>query len=143
MALFQLVYMSSLVMNEPEVLSDILDSSVSNNKRSDITGMMLYSDGNVLQILEGNRNSVLETFKSIQLDMRHRGIFVLLEEEITSRRFASWSMGFKQLTKAELEKFPIAANVFKVQANEIALRVQPSQALIVLNSFADGSMGIV
>jgi hypothetical protein len=143
MALFQLVYMSSLVMNEPEVLSDILDSSVSNNKRSDITGMMLYSDGNVLQILEGNRNSVLETFKSIQLDMRHRGIFVLLEEEITSRRFASWSMGFKQLTKAELEKFPVAANVFKVQANEIALRVQPSQALIVLNSFADGSMGIV
>jgi hypothetical protein len=75
--------------------------------------------------------------------MRHRGIFVLIEEEITSRRFASWSMGFKQITRAELEKFPVAANVFKVETNEIALRVQPGQALIVLNSFADGSMGIV
>jgi hypothetical protein len=143
MALFQLVYMSSLVTNEPEVLSDILDSSVRNNKRSNITGMMLYSDGNVLQILEGNRDSVLETFKSIQLDMRHRGIFVLIEEEITSRKFASWSMGFKQLTHADLEKFPVAANVFKVETDEIALRVQPGQALTVLNSFADGSMGIV
>jgi hypothetical protein len=142
MALFQLIYMSSLVTNEPEILSAILDSSVRNNKRSDITGMMLYSDGNVMQVLEGDRHAVIETFKSIQLDLRHSGLYVLIEGEIATRNFASWSMGFRQLSKADLEKFPIAAQVFKARQDEIAQRVQPGEALIVLKSFVEDSMNI-
>jgi hypothetical protein len=130
--------MSSLVTDEPEILSAILDSSVRNNKRSDITGMMLYSEGNVMQVLEGDKNTVLETFHAIQLDVRHCGIFVLIEEEIASRKFASWSMGFKHLSKVDLVKLPVAANVFKARPDEIAMRVQPSEALSVLESFTQG-----
>jgi hypothetical protein len=142
MALFQLIYMSSLVTDQPEILPAILDSSVRNNKRSDISGMMLYSDGNVMQVLEGDRDAVLETFKSIQMDVRHSGIYVLMEGEIAARNFASWSMGFRQLSKTDLEKFPIAAQVFKANQDDIAQRVQASEALIVLKSFVEDSMNI-
>jgi hypothetical protein len=47
-------------------------------------------------------------------------------------------MGFRQLSKADLEKFPVAANVFKVHQHEIGLRVQPGEALTLLRSFAEG-----
>jgi hypothetical protein len=143
MAFFQLIYMSSLVTNEPGILSDILDSSTRNNKRRGITGMILFSEGSVMQVLEGKKDTVLETFQAIQLDVRHCGIFVLIEVEIESRKFASWSMGFRQFSKADLEKFPIAANVFKARSDEIALRAHPSDALCLLKSFAEGSMSIV
>jgi hypothetical protein len=134
--------MSSLVTDEPGILPAILDSSIRNNKRNNITGMMLYSDGNVMQVLEGDRDVVLKTFKSIQLDPRHSGIFVLIQGEIAARNFASWSMGFRQISKADMEKFPIAAQIFKVRQEEISQRVQPSEALIVLKSFVEDSMNI-
>ena len=140
--MFQLVYMSSLVKDEPEILAAILDSSERNNKRNNITGMMSYSDGNVMQVLEGEKETVLKTYQAVQMDLRHYDIFLLLEEEIATRIFASWSMGFRQISTADMQEFPLAANVFKVRPSEIALRVQPSDVLIILKSFADGSMGI-
>ena len=142
MALFQVVYVSSLVTDKPEILSSIIDSSLRNNERSNITGMMLYSNGNVLQVLEGERADVLQTFRAIQLDVRHYDIFVLIEEELASRNFGSWSMGFRELTTDDLKKLPVADAVFKVRPGEIALRVQPSEARIILKSFTSGTMGI-
>jgi hypothetical protein len=96
-----------------------------------------------MQVLEGEKDTVLETFQSIKLDVRHCGIFVLIEEEIASRKFSSWSMGFRQLSNADFEKLPVAANVFKFRTDEIALRVEPSEVLIILESFANGSMSII
>jgi hypothetical protein len=142
-ALFQLVYMSSLVTDGPELLPAILDAAVKNNKRKFITGMLLYADGCVMQVLEGERNTVLETFHSIELDKRHSGIFVLIQQEIDARQFASWSMGFRQLTAADLEKFPAAAHVFKARQDEILLRSRSGAARSILQSFAEGSIGLI
>jgi hypothetical protein len=143
MALIQLIYMSSLVTDEPELLSSILDVSVRNNKRRSITGMFLYADGSVLQVLEGEKEVVQEAFRTIELDERHSGIFVLIEQEIAARQFASWSMGFKNLTKLDLEKFPAAVHVFKARRDEISLRIRAGEALTILQSFADGSMSVI
>jgi hypothetical protein len=141
MALFQLIYMSTLATDEPDILHGILDSSVRNNPRKNITGMMLYSEGSVLQVLEGEKDEVQGLFRIIEKDARHSGIYMLIEGEITERNFASWSMGFRRLSQADLAKFPAAAQVFKARTNELALRVQPSTALIVLKSFVEDSMG--
>jgi len=143
LALFQITYLSSLVRDEPEILPAILDAAVRNNKRSGITGMLLYADGNVVQVLEGEKDVVLQTFQSIELDKRHKGIIVLLKQEIASRQFASWSMGFKRLTKADLEKFPDVAHVFEARQDEISVRSRSGAALIILTTFADPlSMGV-
>ena len=136
MALFQLTYMSSLVDPGPFVVTDILEASVRNNQSNNITGMMLYAEGNVVQVLEGERNIVMDTFSRILIDMRHVGIFVLWERDISERDFGSWSMGYKALMKSDIERSGVAADAFVARDLEIARRVRPSDALHVLKSFA-------
>lgn len=142
MALFHIIYVSSLVSSDRETVAAILDVSARNNKRKNITGMLLQSEGNILQVLEGEKEVVLETYSKVQDDPRHYDIFVLADEEVTERHFALWSMGFKQLEPEELASLPQAAHVFKARQANIASRVRPGDALAVLVSFAEGSMGI-
>jgi hypothetical protein len=136
MALFQLIYVSTLVNPNPEVVKEVLEVSVENNKRNEITGMMLYADGNIVQALEGEKAVVIDTFSRILTDTRHKGIFLLFEDAIATRDFAAWSMGYRQITKSGIEKSAAAAHIFKVGNSEIALRVRPSNVLSVLKSFA-------
>jgi hypothetical protein len=135
--------MSSLAKDEPAMLPSIVDVSVRSNKRRSITGMLLYADGSILQVLEGEKEVVQEAFRIIELDERHSGIFVLIEQEIATRQFASWSMGFKHLTKLDLEKFPTAVHVFKTRRDEISQRSRAGDAFAILQSFADGTMSVI
>jgi hypothetical protein len=128
--------MSSLVNSDPAVITDILEVSVRKNKRNDITGMMLYAEGNIVQVLEGETLAVADTFSRILVDMRHSGIFVLYEREIAERDFGSWSMGYKALVKADIERAGVAVDAFLTREIEISRRVRPSDALQVLKSFA-------
>jgi hypothetical protein len=136
MTLFQLIYMSSLVNPDSRVVTDILDTSVRNNSRNNITGMMLYADGSIVQVLEGDRSAVMDTFSRILVDMRHVGIFVLFERETSERDFGCWSMGYKHLSKADIERSGAAAPVFEIRDKEFAGMARPSDALQVLKSFA-------
>jgi hypothetical protein len=71
-----------------------------NNAPREITGMLLYSDGNFLQVLEGPDAAVDSLLKTIGRDPRHKGMMELLRGELTERQFSEWSMGFR--TAAEL-----------------------------------------
>jgi hypothetical protein len=134
--------MSSLATGESDLLPAILEAAVRNNKQMNVTGMLLYADGNVMQVLEGEKAVVLELFQTIKLDKRHSGIFVLVEQEIAARQFASWSMGFKHIKEADLAKFPAAAQIFKARQDEILLRSRAGNALTILKTFADGVIGL-
>jgi hypothetical protein len=136
MPLAQLVYMSSLVTPDAKVASEILEVSVRNNKLNDVTGMMLYVDGNVVQALEGEKVTLASTFNRILLDTRHVGIFVLFEREIQDRDFGSWSMGYKQLTRTDVDRMGAAYHVFEAREQEVTKRVRPSDALQILKSFS-------
>lgn len=107
--LCQLVYLSSSSgAYSKEDLVDILSSSRRNNTRDNITGLLLYHDGNVIQFLEGEEAQVQKLYNRIAGDRRHKGVLPLLTRKITSRDFGSWSMGFKNITeqeKDELEGF--------------------------------------
>ncbi|MFT6589406.1 MAG: putative two-component system response regulator [Rhodoferax sp.] len=140
MTLFQLIYVSTLVTDNLEVLPAILDLSVRNNKQRDITGMLLYDGSNIVQVLEGKKSAVMDTFRAIQSDTRHHGIFVLVEQTIVERQFASWSMAARPLGSVDLEKRPSADLIFKNHENEIALRVRQANALSIFKSFADQNM---
>ncbi len=136
MSLFQILYTSYLVGDEAADLPAIVKSAVRNNELHDITGMLLYSDGIFLQVLEGEREAVLQTFRHIEKDLRHRDVFVLLEQAIEMRQFSNWSMGFKRLTASDLVELPAADQVFRASEDEIGKRVAPGNALGVLKFFA-------
>lgn len=87
---------SSLFSNEE--ITDILNKSRSNNLKLNITGLLLYHEGSILQILEGEREVIYSLFNKIRLDERHKSIIKLLDKNIKERSFPDWSMGFKQIS---------------------------------------------
>jgi hypothetical protein len=72
------------------------------NRKSAITGVLLYNDGNFIQYFEGSVEAVRITYERIQSSRSHKGIIELMNERIAHRNFADWQMGFAQPTQSEL-----------------------------------------
>ena len=77
----------------PEVIESILASSRKTNPALGVTGLLCHSDEIFMQVLEGGRDTVNHLYGRICSDSRHRDVIVLHYEEITERRFSSWTMG--------------------------------------------------
>ena len=77
----------------PAAMETILTSSRKNNPANGITGVLCTNNYIFLQMLEGGRKEVNETYNRIVADKRHHDVQILNFEEITERRFAVWSMG--------------------------------------------------
>ena len=92
--LVRLMYASRAVPAlDQEELVTILRQSKANNPSTGVTGVLCYSGGIFLQVLEGGRSAVNKLYNRIGADPRHTNVELLLYEEIGERRFASWSMG--------------------------------------------------
>ena len=77
-----------------EELAQLLHLLRRRNEAVDITGRMLYADGNFIQTLEGPKSAVDAVFEWIERDPRHRDVLVALREPTERRDFPDWSMGF-------------------------------------------------
>jgi hypothetical protein len=98
--LVRLMYASRAVPAiDQEELVTILRQSKANNPTIGITGVLCFSDGIFLQVLEGGRSAVNRLYNRIAADPRHTEVEVLLYEEIGERRFASWSMGQANMSR--------------------------------------------
>lgn len=75
-------------------LESILFVSRKNNTEADITGMLLYREGSFIQVLEGPKSAVEDTYSIIQKDKRHRNVSKLYESNIAHRDFPNWAMAF-------------------------------------------------
>jgi acylphosphatase len=94
-----IVYISSAVHPFSEAdLTALLKQSQQKNAELEITGILLYRDGDVMQLLEGPEEAVKKLAKTIYADQRHTGIIQLLERQISQREFPDWSMEFQNLS---------------------------------------------
>jgi hypothetical protein len=99
---FYLVYVSVAAENvAKDDLLDILAKSRAANAEAGITGMLLYKDGNFMQVLEGEEDAVRALYARIRRDPRHLGIVTLVEGQREDRSFGDWSMGFRDLSTTE------------------------------------------
>ncbi len=116
MGLRRLVYGSSTpTLLTPSVVADILYVSRRNNLADEVTGVLLYADGNVLQVLEGDAETVSRTFDRIQDDPRHRHIALFLDEAIDERMFAEWAMGLIRADKLSVDQFTEVQTLHEVE----------------------------
>lgn len=94
--IFCLVYASEGGENFKESdLIDILKVARTHNKEHGITGVMLYSEGCFLQLLEGKQKEVCTLFYNhISLDSRHSNVITLFQNYVSKRHFPNWNMGF-------------------------------------------------
>lgn len=70
-----------------------------NNIKLGITGMLLYSENNFIQVIEGELALINGLYSNITNDPRHTGFLTLLRGEIQARNFPDWSMGFKKISE--------------------------------------------
>lgn len=105
--LYQLVYYSiSESEVTQEVLSNILDSFRKNNLKKNVTGCLIYHNKVFLQLLEGEKNDVIELIEIIKKDKRHHNFTLIINENINKRMFPGWNMAFiKQNNKPENKNF--------------------------------------
>lgn len=90
---FSLVYVSSAsaTFTEDELV-DILRTSRERNAAAGITGALLYSNGNLMQVLEGDETAVRRLYAKISRDRRHTGLITLIGDHQETRQFADWAM---------------------------------------------------
>ncbi len=105
--MIQLAYMSSAsaLLSRAELM-DLLTRSRVNNERQGVTGLLLYKDGNFLQIIEADEVPARALLQRILADPRHTGMTFLLDEPITRRSFPDWSIGFRHLSDLEVQGLP-------------------------------------
>jgi hypothetical protein len=124
-----LLYVSSAtrLLSEAELI-ELLQKARTNNARDGITGMLLYRDGNFIQVIEGEESVVLALHEKIVNDPRHTNIITLLKRPLTERMFGDWTMGFRNLNKESEETLPgfsrfLAATQIPENLNQNAERV--------------------
>lgn len=80
-----------------EALAALLAAAREHNARHGITGLLLYSDGNFMQLLEGPATAVSALYGRIQQDARHHMVTTVLEESGLPREFSDWSMACRRV----------------------------------------------
>ena len=89
--LFQVVY-HSISLTDADGEREILKTSRLNNAKKGISGCLISSNGEFLQILEGPRPVVMDLMNLIQTDNRHKGFIIMKMCIIKERMFENWMM---------------------------------------------------
>jgi hypothetical protein len=90
MILTRLTYFSRVRLNGPinTHIDDILITSVANNRRDDVTGVLVHDGRWFAQMLEGRESIVSATFERILRDGRHSDVSLVSMHPVGGRRFA-------------------------------------------------------
>jgi hypothetical protein len=104
-SLHRILYVSAAAQTlTPAELDELLLVARANNALNDVTGALLYADGDFMQLLEGPREQVTETFRRIERSPMHRGVIALMNDPVDQREFATWSMAYSPATWDELKQ---------------------------------------
>ena len=134
--MISLTYVSSAVetFSQAELLN-LLETSRRNNALTGISGLLLYKDGNFMQVIEGAEAEIHKLHEKISHDPRHGGLITLTEKVIQRRQFPEWKMGFKNLSDPSVRTVPGYSEFLNVPLTLDALSASPSRAERLLQTF--------
>ncbi|MBD5778455.1 BLUF domain-containing protein [Pelagicoccus sp. NFK12] len=75
-----------------DALARLQYTSISNNNSLGITGILVLSGDQFLQVLEGDSERVNELYHKIAQDPRHHKVRLISFESINERYFSDWGM---------------------------------------------------
>jgi hypothetical protein len=119
----RLIYKSLSVDEIPsnEDLKSLTETSAERNKNLGISGLLILSGNQFLQVLEGPVGAVNELFIKISKDPRHHKIELINYEYITQRHFEEWNMRLVDLWDLEgktrtflSRKYPVKDQVIQI-----------------------------
>lgn len=135
-SIHRLVYVSAAteLLSKPDLL-DLLSRAREKNQRQGVTGLLLYKDGDFIQLLEGERDAVKALYQTILKDPRHTGATVMLEGETETRLFTDWSMGFRDLSDPAVQATPGFSQFMNTRRVAERVKHDPTGCLTLLNLF--------
>lgn len=136
--MYCVVYVSSATHDFSSAeLVKLLEVSRRNNEAAGVTGLLLYRNGDFMQVLEGEQSAVNAVYARIAADLRHNNLLRLLREEHSQRQFPNWSMGFRNVEHIPPE---LAANFSDLLDSKFTAPVcanHPQRAWKLLMGFRD------
>lgn len=97
-----IIYRSHLRDDAPlRALEDMVTAANLKNRRSDVTGILLFNGRHFFQLLEGPEEQVKEIYRCICNDPRHHNIVELMCDYAPARRFGKAGMELFDLQKHE------------------------------------------
>jgi hypothetical protein len=134
--LIHLVYLSSAANHFTSAdLEGLMEQAVANNARVGVTGILLYRDGNFMQAIEGTPAAIDALYRKIAADPRHRHLIKVLQEPITEREFAGWSMAFRDLNSSEVRQHPAFNEYLNLTLAPAEFADKPSRVRRLLETF--------
>ena len=87
-----------------EELAALLTQAREDNARQNITGALVYGDGQFMQIIEGEEATLAMLYARLLQDNRHGQVFKFADKPILQRSFADWSMAFRPLSADQFQE---------------------------------------
>lgn len=76
-------------------ITDIFTTSSQFNIKENITGFLIYSDGNFLQFLEGEKENIIKLYSKIEKDLRHKNLIKFIEKPVSNPYREGYICDFK------------------------------------------------
>jgi hypothetical protein len=108
--MFRLIYTSVQKPGFKRQAFELLcEQAARNNRQMNVGGLLLCNGVEFMQCLEGPKDAVSTTYRTITQDSRHSDIRLLVYEPVTELLFTNWSMlGLVTKPQAVLSKKSIA-----------------------------------
>ncbi|OGX88672.1 BLUF domain-containing protein [Hymenobacter glacialis] len=136
-SIYQIFYHSRATQPPSEQeLRALLEQSERRNARHRITGLLLYSAGRYVQVLEGAQHEVEALYTRIRCDPRHQQVVTVSEGPSPKRLFADWNMGFGSVAAPEVDR---VLDAVLAPHPPTGLRVENAHLQVLLEAFAPGA----
>jgi hypothetical protein len=134
--LYFLLYVSSATkLFSRHELDGILATSRNNNAALDVSGILLYKDGNLMQLLEGDKRAVVPLYAKIGQDSRHKDLTVIWDGTEDERQFPNWSMAFRDLEGPDTRSTPGYSDYLTTPLTSPELKTDVTHCQQLLNLF--------
>jgi len=90
-----------------EEIDAILIRSKSRNNKNKISGILIHSDGNFFQIIEGHKETVQELYLRIESDHRHHSMIRIFQKDIAYPSFNSLKKEFIAISGKKFKDYAL------------------------------------
>lgn len=121
--MFQLTYISTATPGlQSGAIETILGQSRTNNRRHDVTGLLLFDGKRFLQVLEGDQSVIETIYAQIRSDPRHRAPVQLSAATKDRRCFGGWAMAYHAVDKVRPEELAAHVDALVAEVPDANLR---------------------
>ena len=108
-------------------INAILEQSRRYNVEHNVSGMLLYLNGSIIQVIEGKEDVINRLYGRIKQDARHRDVTQVFSRPIIERLFANWSMGYETVTVQELANIKDIVRIY----DDERLAIEAGQNVVI------------